>query len=162
MIRITENLVLEIIHDLQRPHSFASERVGFIFTRLGTGLQPMALAKRYRPVADDHYINDPSVGAAINEHAIRSARQESFSSGDGIFHVHLHPWNGDPGISQIDLDGYRAMVPSFVPMAPSTAHGAIIFSFDNAIGLVRWPNSQNIQRSPICVVGFPMKFFGEL
>ena len=166
MIRIPEALVTEILLDLQRPHPFAHERVGFAFGGSGTTADGsrLVLIKRYLPVTDDNYLNidGPPVGAAINETAIRTARQEALTSGDGIFHIHQHAWLGDPGFSSVDLEGYRKMIPSFVPMAPRSPHGAIIFSLDDAGALVRWPGCASATRTPVTVVGFPMRFWGTL
>ena len=165
MIRIPEALVSEILQDLQRPHPFAHERIGFLFAGIGTTSEggALALAKRYRPVMDEHYLHsdDPRVGAAINESAIRAARQEGLTTGDGIFHVHLHSWSGDPGFSHVDLEGYEKLIPSFVPMAPRSAHGAIVFSLNDAAALVRWPGRKDTIRSAVTVVGFPLRFWGN-
>lgn len=165
MIRIPERLVTSILMDLARPHPIAHERVGFLFGGIGTTAegQRLFLAKRYHPVADDHYLptKDPRVGAAIGERAIRGAREESMSTGDGIMHVHQHLWCGDPGVSKVDREGYEAMIPSFVPMAPRAAHGALIFSIDNATALVRWPGSKAMVQSNVTVIGFPMRFWGN-
>ena len=66
-LRITRVLLADIQRDLERPHDFASERVGFVFCRFGsTGAAGLVvLAHEYMPVADDHYIDDARFGALI-------------------------------------------------------------------------------------------------
>ena len=161
MIRLTHALHQQMMVDLQRPHPFALERVGFLFGALGTGESgQFVLAKRYSPVADEHYVDAPDVGAMINDQAIRAAREQSLCSGDGVFHVHLHHSRGVPRFSRIDLDGYRVMVPAFRPMAAKAPHGALLLSLDNATGLVIWPSEEAMRPSPVRLVGFPMGVWG--
>ena len=73
--KIRRSLLDHIRTDLERPHVFAGERVGWIttgVTRVGRG-SLILLAIDYHPVADGDYLNDRSVGAMIGSNAIRTA-----------------------------------------------------------------------------------------
>jgi proteasome lid subunit RPN8/RPN11 len=127
--KITKALLTTIRIDLRRPHPFAHERVGFI----GAGLtaaydELLILAHEYRPVRDDEYVRDPSVGAMIGEQAIRRARQWAMDDRVAIFHVHTHGGRGIPGFSGIDVRENARFVPNFVSVAPTCVHGAIVLS----------------------------------
>src|SRR5215207_3980405 len=93
-IRLTRELFELIKADLLRPHSYAAERVGFIFGKLGNqGSEEgrLILLSEYRPVEDGDYEDTWEAGARINSAAIRSAMQSVLDTGCGAFHVHLHP-----------------------------------------------------------------------
>jgi hypothetical protein len=135
--KITSALLATIGIDLRRPHPFAHERVGFI----GAGLaaahdELLILAREYRPVRDDEYLRDPSVGAMISDHAIRRARQWAMNDGVASFHVHTHGGRGIPGFSSIDMRENAKFVPNFVSVAPLCVHGAIVLSDTAAYGQV--------------------------
>jgi hypothetical protein len=59
-IKLTGRLYGEIRRDLERPHAFAHERVGFVFGRVGTGDAggKLVLLTRYHAIPDKQYIND--------------------------------------------------------------------------------------------------------
>jgi len=95
-LRLTRRLCDEVRVDLARPHAFAAERVGFLFGRLGNAQtnDPMVLFTGYSSLDDERYINDPNSGARIDSHAIRGAMQQVINRHEGVFHVHMHEWNG--------------------------------------------------------------------
>ena len=135
--KITTALLTAIRSDLRRPHLFAPERVGFISAGLsafGDGL--LVLVREYRPVADDEYLHDPTVGAMMGPDAIRNALQWALQDGVGLFHVHTHGGRGIPGFSGIDLRENAKFVPDFFKVAPQCAHGAIVLSDTAAHGLI--------------------------
>ena len=135
--KITTALLTTIRADLRRPHPFAHERVGFIsagLSAVGDGL--LVLAREYRPVADDEYLNDPTVGAMMGPDAIRNALQWALQDGVAMFHVHTHIGHGIPGFSGIDLRENAKFVPDFFKVAPQCAHGAIVLSDTAAHGLI--------------------------
>ena len=135
--KITTGLLTAIRSDLRRPHRFARERVGFISAGLSAvddGV--LVLAREYRPVADDEYLNDPTVGAMMGPDAIRNALQWALQDGVAMFHVHTHGGHGIPGFSGIDLRENAKFVPDFFKVAPQCAHGAIVLSDTAAYGLV--------------------------
>lgn len=129
---------LEAIHaDLWRPHAFAAERVGFVACRLADwpagGV--CVLAQTYLPVADDHYEDDPSVGAMMNGHAIRTALQFVYRNRTAMFHVHRHEHRGAPSFSFIDIREARRFVPDFWKVQPALIHGALVLSHDRVHGM---------------------------
>jgi hypothetical protein len=94
--------------DLYRRHRFAAERVGFLACRAArlanNGL--IILATEYHPVADDDYVEDPTVGAMMGARAIRVAMQLAYNGGredTSVFHIHMHDRAGYPVFSQTDL-----------------------------------------------------------
>jgi len=70
--------------DLRRPHPFAHERVGFISAKAGAlpagGLTVMGVD--YHPVDDDHYLNDPSIGAMMGSAAISRTLEIAYGTKD--------------------------------------------------------------------------------
>jgi hypothetical protein len=103
----------------------------------GGGL--IILAAEYAAVADEDYLNDPSVGAMMGAAAIGKAMQCAYNKGAediGLFHVHLHEHSGLPGFSEIDLSESMKFVPDFFHAAPMMPHGALVLSDDRAAGLL--------------------------
>src|SRR5690349_14497242 len=94
-LKIPGRLYDDMVQDLRRPHPFAAERVGFVFGRtasLSDGGR-LVLLTRYHPIPDEHYIDDPAVGARIGPEAITWATQAVYygrTAKEGIFHLHLH------------------------------------------------------------------------
>lgn len=141
--KITTTLLTSIRNDLQRRHPFAHERVGFISAGLSAcGSDLLVLARGYRPVRDDEYLRDPSVGAMMGADAIRRAMQWAMQDGVALFHVHTHGGRGVPGFSPIDLRENAKFVPDLFKVAPQCAHGAIVLSDTAANGLVWYDRSQ--------------------
>jgi hypothetical protein len=141
--KITSVLLRTIRIDLRRPHPFARERIGFIsagLSAVGDGL--LTLAREYRPVRDDDYLRDPSVGAMMGPEAIRNALQWAMQDGVALFHVHTHGGRGIPGFSRIDLQESAKFVPDFFKVAPQCVHGAIVLSDTAAHGQVWFGRSQ--------------------
>lgn len=135
--KITSILLTSIRIDLRRPHPFAHERVGFIAAGLaGAHDELLILAREYRPVRDDEYLRDPSVGAMMGDQAIRRARQWSMDERAAIFHVHSHGGGGVPGFSGIDTRENTKFIPNFVSITPQCVHGAIVLSDAAAFGQV--------------------------
>ena len=104
-IRFAGTLYNEIIEDLQRPHPFAFERIGFVLGRMGTsdGKVRAILLTRYLPVPDEHYLEDPNVGARLGAEAMTAAMQAVYqgrAAREGIFHIHLHSRRGEPRMSR--------------------------------------------------------------
>lgn len=135
--KITDGLLCAIRNDLRRSHPFAHERVGFIAAGLSAwdkGL--LVLACEYRPVADEEYLDDPTVGAMMGPEAIRNALQWALRGRWAMFHVHAHAGSGVPRFSAIDLRENARFVPDFFKVAPECAHGAIVLSDTAANGLV--------------------------
>lgn len=135
--KITSALLATIRIDLRRQHPFAHERVGFIAAGLVCAHdQLLILAREYRPVRDEEYVKDPSVGAMMSAEAIRRARQWAIDERAAIFHVHSHGGRGVPGFSGVDVRENDKFIPNFVSVAPYAAHGAIVLSDTAAFGQV--------------------------
>lgn len=135
--KISQVLFTKIHRDLSRPHEFAAERVGFIAcgaSAFGTdGL--LLLGDTYHPVADQHYVDDPRVGAMMNSDAIRSALEIAYTRNVAMFHVHRHEHYGKPGFSGVDRRESAKFVPDFFKVRPSLPHGVLVLSHDSMAGL---------------------------
>ena len=158
--KITAALLAMVREDVRRPHPFAHERVGFISAGLSTsgdgGL--LVLARGYRPVTDDEYLRDPTVGALIGPDAIRNALEWALQDGVAVFHVHTHGGTGIPGFNGIDLRENAKFVPDFFKVAPQCAHGAIVLSDTAAHGLIWFSGSQPPESITSFVeVGVPLR-----
>lgn len=135
--KVTAALLATIRIDLHRPHAFAHERVGFIAAGLAASHDELLiLAREYRPVRDDEYLQDHSVGAMMSAAAIRRARQWAMDERVAVFHVHTHGGRGIPGFSSVDIRENARFVPNFVSVAPHAVHGAIVLSDTAAFGQV--------------------------
>ena len=150
--KITAALLAAVREDVRRPHPFAHERVGFISAGLSSSRDDglLVLAQEYRPVTDDEYLRDPTVGAMIGPDAIRNALQWALQDGVAVFHVHTHGGSGIPGFSGIDLRESAKFVPDFFKVAPQCAHGAIVLSDTAARGLIWFSRSQ----APESIISF--------
>lgn len=133
--RATAQFLDRVRRDLVRPHAYAAERVGFISVKAAQGHEKLVLlAQDFHPVADDDYINDPSVGAMMGPEAIRKALNVTLLQPVGMFHVHLHDHRGRPGFSRIDLREQLKLIPNFFKLRREMPHGAIVLSLDAAHG----------------------------
>ena len=135
--KITSALLKTIRDDLNRPHPYAHERVGFISAGLAAAHDELLiLARSYEPLRDDEYLRDTRVGAMMGEQAIRRARQAAMDNRTAVFHVHTHGGSGIPGFSGVDDRENARFVPNFVSVAPQSVHGAIVLSNTAAFGQV--------------------------
>jgi hypothetical protein len=168
-IRLLDSLYKKILDDLDRPHPFAAERIGFVFTRQDQAARhtTLILPVDYSSVQDELYDeNEVRYGATISSTAIRQVMQRLLNSGEGAFHVHSHAHSGRPRFSQIDLKDIPKIARSFHNINPSVRHGALLFSENNGVGRVV---GQEIDSDPthpafteqvsITIVGSPLRFF---
>lgn len=161
-IRLIRSLYEDVLNDLRRPHRHAVERVGFLYGRIAPGPAPLILMTSYSPVADNHYVRDPAIGARINGDAIRAAMQGSHDSGNGVFHTHLHEWPGRPAFSIVDNRELPKLVPVFQAISRGQATGLFLLGPDSAVADVWLPGIQRPRRaSRIVVVGDPIQFLGD-
>jgi hypothetical protein len=141
--KIRSSLLAAVRIDLQRPHPFAAERVGFIAAGItAVGRDLLVLARSYRAVLDKDYLADRSVGAMMGPEAIRKALQWAMQDKCALFHVHSHGGQGVPGFSGVDVRENARFVPDFLKVAPQCAHGAIVLSDTAARGQVWLERSQ--------------------
>lgn len=158
-VKLTK-LIFDIVRaDLNRPHPFAYERVGFVLARkeLSDGNLSIFVTS-YQPVPDAQYIDDPNVGARIGADALRGIMQKAYPAKDCIIHVHLHDHSGLPRFSKADRYGYNQMIPSFHNIGGAAVHGGLVFSLDSAVGLI-W-TSKDKDPSPVnrlSIVGYPLQ-----
>jgi hypothetical protein len=160
-IKIRQSLYEAVIADLNRPHEFAGERVGFLTAKIGNrdGNPLLVLLTDYISIPDDQYINDFEVGARINSTAIRSAMQHVLNTKEGVFHVHDHGRYGKPRYSKTDRREIPPMVLSIRNINRAAAHGILVLSRDKAISTVWTPNKDEpVEDAHISVIGHPLKF----
>ena len=141
--KMNEQLFLDIQQDLHRQHPFAFERVGFIGAGLALhGSHCTLLAHSYVPVADEDYLDDPSVGAMIGPNAMHKAMAWAFEKNIALFHIHSHGGRGIPGFSGVDISESNKFIPDFFKVRPEKPHGAIVLSNTHAFGRV-WLTSSS-------------------
>jgi hypothetical protein len=165
VFRVRADLLAFVRRDLERPHPFAAERVGFFTCRAGHLMDHglLVLAGGYDPVADDDYLRDPRVGAMMGPAAIRKALQRAYNNGQediGMFHVHMHDCRGYPGFSSTDLTESAKFVPDFYNVAPRMPHGTVVLSRDRAAGLCWLKQTEKfIEISRFSSVGGPLQIW---
>lgn len=157
-IRVTRDFLDPVLEDLSRPHPFADERVGFIFTKFAAaGLDAsLVLTVSYVPLRDEHYVADDTVGARIGTEAIRMAHQRCLSSRLGCLHIHMHPARWPPWFSKVDLEMLHGLAPSLQRMAPAAAHGGLVIAGRRAAGLLWLPGAAGPLEAHVSIVGFPL------
>ena len=163
-LRIPNPLYDQIRADLERPHPFAAERVGFLFVRTGaTGPgRLLLLGHAYHALVDERYIDDPEAGARIDSGAIREAMQRTLDGHGGVFHVHMHDHNGKPGYSRMDMAEQPKLIVSFQAVNPSLPHGTLILSRNNGIASAWLPGTnQPTSIKKISTAGAPMRIWEE-
>jgi hypothetical protein len=161
-VRINNTLFSEMVGDLRRPHEFAHERVGFMFCHqspLRSG--NLLLAYNYKPIRDDQYLEDRTVGARFDGSCIREAMQTSLTEGCSVFHVHLHEHEGQPRFSGVDTREMQQIMPCFVNLRPDRVHGALVLSLDSAFARVWGATLPPTGRIPdrLSLVGSRMKLW---
>ena len=126
--KIQARLYEKIRADLRRPHAYANERVGFL--TVGSARTPnglLLLAQEYWPIADDHYVDNPNVGAEYDERAIRVIMELAYNQSVGIFHVHEHPHNMQ-WFSNLDLASIPQLVYGLFSYSSKSVHGAVLLT----------------------------------
>jgi proteasome lid subunit RPN8/RPN11 len=127
MINIRSNIYRNIRKDLRRPHPYAAERVGFVFIKYDNDRLEVT---GYMSIPDEFYINDPSVGASINHHAISRAMMRAFETKESIFQIHIHEGYGIPNFSRTDINSHPDFLQSFRNANSKGIHGFILLSED--------------------------------
>lgn len=135
--RATGAFLSRVRDDLERPHAFAYERVGFITARAARGAEGLVLiAEDYFPVADQDYLRDPNIGALIGPEALRKALELALLKGVGVFHVHMHGLSPRLWFSPVDLREQAKFIPDFFTVCPQMPHGALVLNAKTAAGRV--------------------------
>ena len=158
ILRIPRAIYERVRVDLDRPHPVAAERIGFAFGASGAaGNDLFIFLNRYEPVADENYIDDPTVGARINSASIRRAMQIALNSKAACFHIHAHGGRGVPAPSRTDREEITPIVKSLCQLNPNRPHGFIILSNDNAVAYaLSGSSAKPTPVSRISIVGFPL------
>ncbi|MGH8291256.1 MAG: hypothetical protein ACREV7_20030 [Steroidobacteraceae bacterium] len=145
LFRATGDFMACVRRDLERPHPFAHERVGFIAVRATAGHGHLVLlAERYHPVADEEYVEDDTVGALIGQEALRKALEIALLQSVGILHVHAHFFHGRLWFSRTDLREQMRFVPDFFSVRENMPHGALVVNHTSAAGRV-WLSRTAVQ-----------------
>lgn len=158
-IRLPRTLVEEMKADLRRPHSFAAERVGFlsVATGGGEGGELLVLGLEYRPVDEEHYVEDDGVGVKIGVGAIRAAVDRVRLARRGLFHVHLHDHRDLPRFGSTDRRDQPRLVESLRRVGKGLSHGMLVLSDDRASAWIWLPGgSLPVRPRSITIVGYPM------
>jgi hypothetical protein len=164
-VRLTGMLYCEIVRDLLRPHPFAAERVGFALGRVGSlaNGRYLILLGSYHPVPDEQYVDDPTVGARIGSEPLGWAMEAAYrgrSVREGVFHVHLHDYDGPTGMSRTDKAELPKLVPGFRSVNQGAPHGIVILSRDHGSGWIWLPGSEKpCNADSIQVIGTPLRIF---
>ena len=133
ILRMTQSLRQDILADLARPHPYAAERMGFVFSRtfaLSGGIQ-VALGYGYQSVPDDEYLRDPTVGARVGTLTTRRMLQHALTEHEGIWQVHQHGHRGAPVFSPTDVEWVQ-FLQAFHAVASDQIHGLLLLSNDAA------------------------------
>jgi len=158
-VRIARRLLAEMEDDLNRPHEFARERLGFVFARWAQAAGELVVIPfEYISITDENYIDDARVGAKMNSTAIRAALQATLDRGAACLHVHAHhpamPFFGD-----VDLAEQEKLMPSFLATVPNAPHGALLLYRTGALArLWRGNSGPPGYADRVTIVGFPMRF----
>jgi hypothetical protein len=79
---------------------------------------------------------------------------------EGIFHIHMHGYAGETGMSKTDRREIPPMMPGFQSVGRDAAHGIIILSLDHGSGWVCLPgNATLVPCGNIAVIGTEVKIF---
>ena len=160
-IRIPQALHQTMLEDLRRPHSFAAERVGFLYTKTKYINENtiLVLGIEYGVVDDNDYIRDNSVGARFNSDSIGKAMQGTLDRQSGCFHVHMHGHKGKPSPSFTDKKGLPGVVNSLSNIASKHANGFLILSEDGFYSEIKIGRDHFFYQSQsTSLVGYPMSF----
>jgi ThiF family len=158
IIKIPHSLFRQALNDLNRPHPFAMERVGFFSTRCSRFKSTLLVhCIGYTPVEDGHYIYDDTVGVRIGPQAITAAMTRSLTGGVGQIHVHAHGGRGLPSPSGIDSDELPPLLRSLNNANSSAAHGWMILSDSDAWASISLDGNLVTEYPPeVSLIGFPL------
>jgi hypothetical protein len=162
-IKFTRQLLDRARADLDRPHSFAHERVGFFIAgATACGHMVILLARDYVPVDDADYLYNPKVGATIGGNAMRKALQFAYRARSSLLHVHSHGGRGRPEFSDVDLKSGANFVPGFFHAIPRMPHGLVVLSTNSASAKIWFSENEDGEyASGFTSVGAPLAKFAD-
>ncbi|MCQ8870361.1 hypothetical protein NP945_00805 [Mesorhizobium sp. LMG17149] len=145
LVKISGGLLDRVREDLQRPHHFAHERVGFLTAGVAACRDGLLLLIRgYLPVDDGDYEPSRAVGARIGSNAMRKAVQAAYRPQSSLLHVHTHGGRGVPRFSGVDLESAKDFVPAFFQTVAKMPHGLLVLSDDAAAGNLWLDHSKSV------------------
>ncbi len=155
--KISRPLLLAALADLERPHPFAGERLGFFsFRQSLDAAEPLLICFEYHSIPDDQYVEDHSVGGRISGEAIQAAMGRAYNTGAGQLWVHTHGRDGMPGISPTDLESGPKVVQSCANAQPNALHAWGVISEQGICGQVRSRDGAFHPLLRLAVIGWPM------
>ncbi len=156
-VKIPREMLSAALDDLERPHDFAAERLGFFSFRQSLDREvPLLLCSEYHSIPDDQYVRDPMCGGRIGGQAIQAAMGRSFRTGSGQMWVHTHGRCGHPGASGTDRREGPRVVQSCANAQPKALHAWAVISEDGICGQVRTADGTLHHFSDLAVIGWPM------
>jgi hypothetical protein len=162
-MKITNRFLKEIRKNLYRPHSFAYERVGFVYCKATK--EGSLIASTYEAIADELYKKDKMVGAKFSGDAIFAAMKRSLKTKEGVFHIHIHEHKGEPHLSGIDIKSVLEISNSMADVNPNVKHGCILLSEDWCKTYVLTNDKKRLEAIKTNVIKFPFSILytkGEL
>lgn len=159
LVKIPRPLLLRALADLERPHPFAAERLGFFSMRQSLHpRRPFLLCYDYHTIPDNQYIRDFSCGARINGDAIVAAMNRARRENAGQLWVHTHGRIGQPsGSSTDEYEGPR-IVQSLVNAQNKLFQGWAVVSEEGIAGQCKALDGALHQLSELAVIGWPTVF----
>ena len=156
-LKMTRRLIDHTLAELNRPHAYAAERVGFLACRRVTSKGCVTLlGYEYMPVADAHYVRDLTCGARIDGRAIRAAMERSIADKCSLVHVHTHGSYGQPEPSHTDKKELPGIAESINNVVPNANHGWIVLSGDGVTGEIIMQDKKLGIIRDLRIVGEPM------
>ena len=157
LLKIPRSLLSIALADLERPHPYAAERVGFLSFRQSTHRnKPILLCYDYHSISDSHYMHDGSCGARIGGEAIRHAMGRAFRDQSGQLWIHAHARRGCPAASRIDLQEGPKVAQSVLNAQPKAFQGWSVISENGICGQVLAMDGTVYEMADLSVVGWPM------
>ena len=151
-IHFSVDLLAEIRRDLSRRHSFAFERVGFVFCEFVPS-ELALLPRSFASVRDEDYLRDEFAAACINVNPIRSAIRHALKHAQGVFHIHAHEHRGHPDFSRTDLTMLAEIAPALRAASPETPHGGFLLSEDRFLARAEMPDGRLMTARAMKLIG---------
>ncbi|MBW7894134.1 MAG: ThiF family adenylyltransferase [Opitutaceae bacterium] len=157
IVKIPRTLLHAALADLERPHQFAGERLGFFsFRQSLDASEPLLLCFTYHSIPDEQYIEDYSVSGRISGAAIQAAMERAYKTGAGQIWVHTHGRKGIPGVSPTDQESGPKVVKSCANAQSRTLHAWAVISEHGICGQVRDIDGTFHPLRRLAVIGWPM------
>lgn len=150
--QFSEGLFEEIVQDLNRPHSFAFERVGYV---LGNFKDGILVLDEWMKFEDFFYEENIEVGARIGREGMTYLMKKVFSSKKHFFHTHVHDFQNIPTYSGVDLRSLLEVTPAIFDFSGLGPHGALLIGRE-ASRLIWW-NEKNCNKKNEIILDYGFK-----